>query len=169
MFAIYIYASEALHLAGEVAFFVAGSHDFAPVLIKDLFVFEDQRRDFVINLRGLCTPRRTPDSNDVCEPLQARCPRRASRWRWNYFVEIGNRVDDVGARIFGVSYLQRPRAASMISRARLESTTRTSRARPQYPLLPRASARTAPRRRDRRRSDRREARATPAECPFRSR
>ena len=40
------------------------------------------------------------------------------------FVEIGDRVDNVGDRLFGVGDLQRPRAASMISRARLASTTR---------------------------------------------
>src|SRR5438552_617894 len=40
------------------------------------------------------------------------------------FVEIGDRLDDVGDGLFGVCDLQRPSAASMISRVRLESTTR---------------------------------------------
>src|SRR5688500_15904716 len=40
------------------------------------------------------------------------------------FDEIGDRLDDVGDCLFGVGDLQRPRAASMISRARLASTTR---------------------------------------------
>src|SRR3989442_4628570 len=40
------------------------------------------------------------------------------------FVEIGDRLDDVGDRLFGVGDFQRPRAASMISRARLASMTR---------------------------------------------
>ena len=38
--------------------------------------------------------------------------------------EIGDRLDDVGDRFFGVGGLQRPRAASMIWRARFASTTR---------------------------------------------
>ena len=33
---------------------------------------------------------------------------------WISFGEVGDRLDDVGDRLFGVSDLQRPRAASMI-------------------------------------------------------
>src|SRR5688500_502651 len=40
---------------------------------------------------------------------------------WIPFVEICDRVDDVGDRLFGIGDLQRPRAASMISRARFAS------------------------------------------------
>src|SRR5262245_15205782 len=40
------------------------------------------------------------------------------------FVEICDRLDDVGDRLFGVGDFQRPRAASIIARARLASTTR---------------------------------------------
>ena len=43
---------------------------------------------------------------------------------WISFVEVGDCLDDVGDRLFGVGDLQRPRAASMISRARFASTTR---------------------------------------------
>ena len=49
------------------------------------------------------------------------------RGGWIAFVEIGDRVDDVGDRLFGVRDLQRPRAASMISRARFSSITRPCR------------------------------------------
>ena len=55
-------------------------------------------------------------ARDLCVELR--------RGRWIAFVEVGDRVDDVGDRLFGVGDLQRPRAASMISRARLASTTR---------------------------------------------
>ena len=44
---------------------------------------------------------------------------------WIAFVEISDRLDDVGDRFFGVGDLQRPRAASMILRARLASTMRS--------------------------------------------
>ena len=44
--------------------------------------------------------------------------------RWIAFAEIGDRLDDVGDRLLGVIDPQRPRAASIISRARLASTTR---------------------------------------------
>src|SRR5256885_55200 len=40
------------------------------------------------------------------------------------FAQAGDRIDDVADRLFSVGDLQRPRAASMISRARFESTTR---------------------------------------------
>jgi cell division septation protein DedD len=40
------------------------------------------------------------------------------------FVEIADRLDDIGDRLFGVGDLLRPSAASMISRARFASTTR---------------------------------------------
>ncbi len=40
------------------------------------------------------------------------------------FVEVGDRLDDLGDRLFDKGDLQRPRAASMISRARLASMTR---------------------------------------------
>ena len=46
------------------------------------------------------------------------------RGGWIAFVEVDDRLDDVGDRFFGVGRLQRPRAASMISRARFASTTR---------------------------------------------
>ena len=43
---------------------------------------------------------------------------------WIAFVEIGDRFDDVRDRLLRVGDFQRPRAASMISRARFESTKR---------------------------------------------
>ena len=43
---------------------------------------------------------------------------------WIAFVEVADRLDDVDDRFFGVGNLQRPRAASMIWRARFASTTR---------------------------------------------
>ena len=68
---------------------------------------------------------RTPAGSNVRRT--ARYQRELRGSGWTAFLEIGDRVNNVGDRFFGIADLQRPRAASMILRAPFASTVRPCR------------------------------------------